>query len=1085
MSRGMTKADRLQEMVWLYLQRAYSDSEMAERLGVDRTTVFRYRTELEIEHVFKEDENGRYRLERMQYMPNIKVNLHEALALYLAARRTSRQTRIAQPHVAGALQKLAVALRQPMTTRLAQAASNILEQSSQPERVSVMEQVTQAWAEQRKLEITYRGLHAQRARDFVVSPYLIEPALWSEGAYLIGPAAQLKPGPVSPQGQAVAAGEKEKLMTFKIERIEKTYIKLENFAISEDFDEAELLRQAWGIWYTEGEPVTVRLRFAPGEATRRMKESVWVQEQVMTDTPDGGCIWQARVSEWQEMLPWVRGWGADVEVLEPRELRDSVIGDVQLMADMYSLKLLQGKTEYYAHSNQWDKSRWQRLSEHLENTARLAVDFGKDARLSDLAYIAALFHDIGKYSLKFQKKLEGKPIKVDHSTAGAKEVKQLFQDSQNEKFISTILAYCITGHHAGLPDHGSPIDVDAEGTLLARLKKDVEDYSPYAQEIDLAKVKLPTRLPIQPIKGCEGFSVAFLTRMLYSTLVDADFQETETFMNEGKKPRGEYEGLQALHQKLTLYLERFQNPENPIHQQRTETLKACIAQANQKPGFYTLTVPTGGGKTLASLAFAMEHAIIHDLKRIIYVIPYTSIIEQNAAVFKACLGDENVLEHHSNFDWGWKVQRKETETAEDKTFNSLEKLKLAAENWDIPIVVTTNVQFFESLYANRSSGCRKLHNIAKSVIIFDEAQMLPREYMRPCLYAVYELVKNYGATAVFCTATQPNVIQFLPEGTTVQELALNPQALYTFYKRVQIKNTGAIPDEALIERMNEHQQALCIVNTRNHARGLFEGLAGEGCYHLSTLMCPAHRKKTIAEIRERLKAGQPCRVVSTQIMEAGIDIDFPIGYRALSGLDSIIQAAGRVNRERKKPVGDLYVFDPDSPLVKRTPAYIQQGADVARSILRQYAEDPMSMEAIQAYFRELYSLHNPQAFDAKMILACFEKGTGNLSFDFKTAAERFKVIEDITTPVIIPYDEQARSLLWQVRASQYPASFSRKLQVYTVNIYEREYQALQALGLIDMYSDCYAVLNDMSHYDAATGLRLPESTRGEAIFFDG
>ena len=741
---------------------------------------------------------------------------------------------------------------------------------------------------------------------------------------------------------------------------------------------------------------------------------------------------------------------------------------------------------YFAHSNELDRSRWQGLKDHLVNTGNLALNFGSDTEISQFAYIAALLHDIGKYSQVFQKKLDGAHLKVDHSTAGAQEVITLFKDNPKQQAIATILAYCIVGHHGGMPDYGSVIDLEMEGTLQARLKKKLEDYSEYTQEIDPSKFVFPDYIPIKPIQNHSLFSIAFFTRMVYSILVDADFLDTETFMNNGLKPRGGYLGVEELCKTLNQYLEKFNHPDSPINVKRTETLKTCLAKAAATPGLFTLTVPTGGGKTLTSLAFALNHASMHGLKRIIYVIPYTSIIEQNAAEFKKCLGDENVLEHHSNFEWGEKSNRIGTDLSDDKSYNAIEKLKLAAENWDIPLVVTTNVQFFESLFSNRPSRCRKLHNIAKSVIIFDEAQMLPREYLQPCLYAVFELVKNYGATAVFCTATQPAVERFLPEEAQLQELSSDPQSLYDFYRRVKVKNAGKLTDAELIEHLNEHQQVLCIVNTRKHAKGLFDGIVNEGRFHLSTLMCPAHRKETIAAIRDRLRLNQSCRVISTQIMEAGIDVDFPVGYRAISGLDSIIQAAGRVNRERKNQSGDLYVFEPDSSFVKRTPVYIQQGADVARSILRDFRDDPACMEAIHEYFKMLYDLQDERAFDAKGILGCFEKRIpGELNFDFKTAAEKFNLIQDHSVSVIIPYNENAISLLQEVGSHRFPYQYSRKLQVFTVNIYEREYQALESIGLIDVYSDTYAVLNNMSYYDMDTGLRIPESGGGEAIFFDG
>jgi CRISPR-associated endonuclease/helicase Cas3 len=733
---------------------------------------------------------------------------------------------------------------------------------------------------------------------------------------------------------------------------------------------------------------------------------------------------------------------------------------------------------YYAHTRGSDKTDWQKLVDHLSNTSKLAADFGIDAGVSDLARIAGRMHDIGKYSLAFQRRLEGAKSPVDHSTAGAKELIRLYQNTPR-KGLADILAYCIAGHHTGLPDGGSPIDLGEAGTLRARLQSNLEDYSAYQTEIDLATLTFPARLAIRPLEKHIQFSVAFLTRMVYSALVDADFQDTEETI-QGKKPRGGYASIEDLCQKLNQYLQKFTHPESEINRQRSETLQACIGKAAEKRGFFTLTVPTGGGKTLASMAFALNHAAHHGLKRIIYVIPFTSIIEQNAGVFKECLGEENVLEHHSNFDWERK-RREGGETSDDRTVSAFTKLKLAAENWDIPVVVTTNVQFFESLFANRSSRCRKLHNLAKSVIIFDEAQMLPREYLLPCMDAVWELVTNYGASAVFCTATQPALERFLPGGTRFTELAPDPQGLFDVYRRVRVKTTGKLPDVELLARMNADWQALCIVNTRKHARGLFEGLAGEARFHLSTLMCPAHRKAALSEIRERLKNGQPCRVVSTQVMEAGIDVDFPVGYRALAGLDSIIQASGRINRERKNPWGDMYVFEPDSVFVKKIPAYIAQGAAVARSILRDFQPDPISVRAINAYFESLYALQDgKRAFDAKGILDCFDNGEG---LNFKTAAERFKIIDNDTVPVIIPYDQDARQLIEELKYTPYPVSTLRKLQMYTVNIYEEEYQALNGKGAIAVIADDYSALRDLTDYRVETGLSIPENVGGDGIIF--
>jgi CRISPR-associated endonuclease/helicase Cas3 len=738
--------------------------------------------------------------------------------------------------------------------------------------------------------------------------------------------------------------------------------------------------------------------------------------------------------------------------------------------------------DYFAHSRAWGD--WQLLIDHLTGVSCTAAELGQAAGVTELSRIAALFHDIGKYSPAFQQRLAGSPRRVDHSTAGAQEIMKRFNSSP----MAMLLAYCIVGHHGGLPDYGMAAALENDGTLCARLRKaPLKDYSAYREEIDPASIELPPYLAVRPppprAKFTAEFTAAFLTRLVFSTLVDADFIDTETFVLGSSQPRGDYANLDTLNTALSQYLSQFSVPTTPINQRRTATLQRCIEMAHLDQGFFTFTLPTGGGKTLSSMAFALNHAVKHNLRRIIYVIPYTSIIEQNAAVFKQALGEANVLEHHANFDWGQLAQK----SAPGETTSVVQKLKLAAENWDIPIVVTTNVQFFESLFANRPSRCRKLHNIAKSVVIFDEAQMLPRGFLKPCMAAVHELVRNYNVSTVFCTATQPSLAQFFPD-ETFMELSAAPEADYAFYKRVDAHILGQTDDAALIAEMLDHDQALCIVNTRRHALGLFTMLVDHvlepeaEAFHLSTLMCPVHRKATIATIRQRLHDEQSCFVISTQILEAGVDLDFPVGFRAMAGLDSIVQAAGRVNREGRQERGDLFVFESDSEFVTRVPAWIAQCAGVARSTLGRHRDDPISLAAIEDYFELLHTVQSPRAYDEKQIMACFEKGTGEMAFDFKTAAERFRIIEDNTLPVLIPYDATAQRLIDQLKTAERPTRLLRQLQLYTVNIYEREFEALQALGLIDTYVDTYAVLNDMSQYDPKTGIVIPDSAGGDGIF---
>ena len=1058
---GMTKSERLAEMKRLYVQKAYSDIEMAQRLGVDRTLVYRDRIELTREYPIEPDDQGRYHIPRSKLISEVKLNLHEALTLYLAGRKASRQTRFHQPHTVNAVEKLAATLRQPMAEKLLRAAERVAKQEQDAEKIKIIETLTQAWVEQRKTRIEYRALGSQGLTRHTISPYLIEPSIWSDSVYVIA-----------------RSDFNDKIFAFKMERILSAFLTGEIFAIPETFDEEQLLQHAWGIWFGEQNPVTVKLRFSAA-VTRRVKESVWHPLEKVEDTADGGCIWRVDIAEWREMLPWVRGWGADVEALEPKELRDALAREARRMARVYGVAESKPQTRFFAHRREGeDRENWQPLIEHLQKTAEMARDFGAHANVSELAYIAGLIHDLGKYSAEFQKRLEGGPC-VDHSTAGAKELKALLQGTPQEVF-ARLLAYPIMGHHTGLPDYGNETDLE-DGTICARLKNKLPDYSEYKSELDVSALHFPQRLHIRPPKGKLGFSLSFLARMVYSALVDADFQETETYM-KGAKPRGGYGDIPTLRDKMDAHLKQFENPTSGINRKRNEILQACIEKGrSEKPGFFSLTVPTGGGKTLASMAFALYHAAEHGLKRVIYVIPFTTIIEQNANVFKGIFGEEQVLEHHSNFDW----EGKKRENPDDRTNSALAKLKLAAENWDIPIVVTTNVQFFESLFANRSSRCRKLHNIAKSVIIFDEAQMLPREYMRPAMAAVWELVTNYGASAVFCTATQPGLERFLPEKTEVKELAPNPQQLFDFYKRVEVKNLGTLTDEDLLARLNAHEQALCIVNTRRHASGLFGGLQGEGNFHLSTLMCPAHRRAKLEEIKERLASGQPCRVVSTTVMEAGIDLDFPIGYRALTGLDSINQAAGRVNREMKRGVSEMFVFEPKSDFVKRTPSFLKQTAEVARMVLRDHADAPISIPAIAAFFGRLYDLQDPNiSFDTKRIMECFDSEEAR--FQFETAARLFQIIEDPTETVIIPYNEEAKRLIEELKYTNYPFSTLRKLQPYTVSIFEGEFDKLSSKGVILTIDDTYHVLNPDSlqeYYDPARGLLVPEVGGGDGLFF--
>jgi len=710
---------------------------------------------------------------------------------------------------------------------------------------------------------------------------------------------------------------------------------------------------------------------------------------------------------------------------------------------------------FYAHTTERpDKSDWQPLITHLTRVADLSASFASDFHAQDLAYIAGILHDIGKYSDKFQRRLEGSPIRVDHSTAGAVEVAKLYP-----KALSIILQYIIAGHHTGLQNYGSE-----KSGLCERLKNAIlEDYSYYKQEVCIPH-KLVDRIPIRPFSHKIGFSVSFFIRMLYSCLVDADSLDTEAVMNPDTSVlRGGYDSKDTLISVFSEHMNKVSSGANQsvINEYRKNILHQCLDKAEFPQGLFTLTVPTGGGKTLSSMAFALKHLSIHNLNRIFYVIPYTSIIEQNAKIFRDIFGERNVLEHHSNFD----PVREDEYDYEIKE----KRYKLTSENWDIPITVTTNVQFFESLFAHKRSRCRKLHNLSRSVIILDEAQMLPTEFLKPSLQALCELVVNYGSTVVLCTATQPKIGNLIDKNLHITEIMDSPHILYERFKRVMVSHLGKMSDDELIEHLKQHTQMLCIVNTRKHAQLLYEKLSQFGnTYHLSAKMCPVHRRKILDEIRDNLSNGLDCRVISTQLIEAGVDVDFPVVYRAMAGVDSIAQAAGRCNREGKRPVGNVFLFSSIEKHGKPT-SWQKKLAEIGEMVLESHA-DPLSLQAINEFFSRLYFYEGDDGLDWKGILKSLEEQVRDFSFPFEDIGQNFTLIETNTRDVIVPYDKMAEDAIENLRTFGFPRSCSRILQGYTVQIYLPDFERLEESGAIETVGERFHILVNPGLYSEQTGL---------------
>jgi CRISPR-associated endonuclease/helicase Cas3 len=704
------------------------------------------------------------------------------------------------------------------------------------------------------------------------------------------------------------------------------------------------------------------------------------------------------------------------------------------------------REECYAHSKEGaPRAEWHTLRDHLEAVAKLASSFAEKWGAGEWGHYAGLWHDLGKFCDDFQKMItadaEAERSRVNHSSAGALRA----MDELGE--IGLLLAFVIAGHHAGLADL-----VDLQKRLHPSEQPNLDAAVAGGANAEWLRMRVPLLEPEGLAANPRG--IELWVRFLFSALIDADRLDTERFHDEQKTAsRGSEVLLRELAEKVDAHIDALaakasQERTGNVNAVRADVLSDCRTRAEEPQGIFTLTVPTGGGKTLASMSFALRHAVNHNLDRVIVVIPYTSIIEQNASVLKQIVGDENVLEHHTNFDPG--DQR---------------KYWLDAENWDAPIIVTTSVQFFESLFANKTSVARKVHAIARSVVVFDEVQTLPPSLLVPIVDVMRELCARYGTSLVLCTATQPALQKRagFPAGfAATREIVRDPARHFAALQRVDARWPGDLftpePWSALADRVAREERALTIVHRRDDARLLCELLPGD-TLHLSAAMCPQHRTQVLGEVRRRLKAGEHCRVVATQLVEAGVDLDFPVVFRALAGLDSLAQAAGRCNREGKLTRGRLEIFVAET----QPPAgELRAALDAGRIIASKRGGTPDLFSDSSLYTDYFLQFYGTPA-DVRGIQ------TDRASYHFATVAAKFQMIEDGQESIVVPFDQHCRELLERFNSAAGNARLlRRRLQRYAVSVSRSQMNAMREAGvavetktgsgvfvLEDMFSSAY------------------------------
>ena len=711
--------------------------------------------------------------------------------------------------------------------------------------------------------------------------------------------------------------------------------------------------------------------------------------------------------------------------------------------------------EYIGHTS--DDGRKQLLLDHLNGTSKLCRENANEF-WADIAEFVGQIHDIGKYTSGFQKRINGaENIRVEHAICGAKEVAKA-----PPKSYVPMIEYCVAGHHSGLPDGGTKVDGEEDSTLHGRMKRKTGDYSAYENEVKLEYPKDNLRELFDVSNQREIIErYSFFTRYLFSCLTDADFIDTERFVTPNTD-RGIDGDFQKAYEKVCEKLNSFKI-ETKLQESRSIIQEQVYKSVESNANVYTLNMPTGSGKTLCSIRAALKTAIENKKKRIIYVIPYVSIIEQTAKVFEDIFGDVlPVLQHHSNYDF-------DDDKNEDENEITSEKLKRSCENWDAKLIVTTNIQFFESLYHYKGRRLRKLHNLADSVIIFDEIHMLPIDYIQPCLRAIGYVTKYLNSTAILMSATMPNYDKFMERymSDVKIENAVKDTSLFNVFDKCRYEYIGKCELASLAEKAQEYDNALIIVNKRKTARELYDICSGNK-YHLSTYMTPLHRSEIIAKIKEDIKNGINTTVISTSLIEAGVDLDFKAVFREIAGIDNVLQSGGRCNREGKMDMGDVFVFETDGgnyQTKKKSDIIIR--ANITRNLFEEF-ENISTDKCIKEYYGRLLN-YKEKKIEENTITAIMGNDLRIDGIPFRTYAESFNFIDNQVIGIVIPCDEN-RGLIKELKDGK--LSVKRNLQRYSASVNKDEFKELFQIGIIETLDCGVCILANTDYYKSDVGLTL-------------